>query len=222
MSEFVFAEKDGALQFVGDFDALYRSERDPWFQGDDRGPMAAYYLASRRRIVRALFETRATPSGRGLEIGCGHGHAIRHLRCHSPVHRWTGIDISKVAIEQARELCRGVEFGVCDIRIEPPHFEPFDVVVMNQILWYVLTKIDATVHNAGRKLNTGGLFVVSQAFLTGEQRFGRDIADGFVGTLRLFLDRYKWLSLLFADYEDTSAHQHNDGVLVFRKIANAD
>jgi SAM-dependent methyltransferase len=215
----VFREADGRLEFVGDFDALYGAETDPWAQSAMSGQMADYYVQSRHNVVEALFAHRA--GQRGMEIGCGHGYAMRFFRRFGPVLHWTGIDISGVAIGQAREKFPNDDFRVCDIRKAPPDGE-FDVVVLNQVLWYVLAEIDASVANCLSVLHPGGLLVVSQAFLKTPQRYGAEIADGFEGALRLFLDRYPGIRLIGARYDDLATTVHADGLLVFRKVTHAD
>lgn len=218
MSEFVFAEKDGALAFVGDFDGLYKAERDPWGQSAQDGDMAHYYRFSRQRIAETLRAHGA--SGKGFEVGCGHGHAMKHLRRFGPVMQWTGGDISPTAIEVARQKYPGMQFMVCDVADywDAPVPEQFDVVLLNQTLWYVLADLDNAVRNCCTRLKPDGLFVVSQAFLKTEQRYGRSIADGFYGALITLVRKYPGLRLVEARYDDTGEHIHNDGLLAFRKV----
>lgn len=219
MSDFVFAEKDGALAFVGDFDGLYRSEPDPWQQSARDGEMADYYRYSRQRIAEMLLSHRVT--GEGLEVGCGHGHAMKHIRRYGPSMRWSGGDISETAVVMARQKNPGCTFAVCDVT-QPwglAYLGAFDVVLLNQTLWYVLEHLDTAITNCCGALKTDGLFVVSQAFLKGEQRYGRAIADGFYGTLETLVRRFPSLRLIEASYDDTGLRIHNDGLMAFRKIA---
>ena len=55
-NEYIFREdRDGKLQFVGDFDGLYASDIDPWAQSAN-GELnyKKYYDFSRARLARAI------------------------------------------------------------------------------------------------------------------------------------------------------------------------
>lgn len=220
MSEHVFTETDGGLKFVGDFDALYREESDPWGQSGEDGDMAAYYRASRTNLHRAISNTRILVES-GLDIGCGHGWSTNFLA--KTGGKWTGLDISAAAIEVARDVHPFHDYFCGDIRaldgLPEEHEGRYDVVVMSEILWYVLDRIDAAVANAVAYCAPGGLLCVSQAFLKGKQRYGAEIANGFHGALKLFLERYPSLTLIEATYDDSGKLAHNHGLMVFRKPA---
>ncbi len=218
MNDFVFREHDGGLALVGDFDGLYQAESDPWQQGARCGAMAAYYAYSRCRVGHALrlllpvtFE-----AGRCIEVGCGHGHALAYFAgiCGGD---WLGFDISPTAIAGARERFPAHRFEVIDIRrLYGANRVGADVVLLNQMLWYVLEDIDAVIANCIAMVKPGGLVAVSQAFLTGAQRYGAGIANGFDGALAMML-RCTGLQLVHAEYDDTGRFAHNDGLMVFRR-----
>jgi SAM-dependent methyltransferase len=209
------------LRFVGDFEGLYRSEADPWGQSGADGPMASYYKASREGLCTAL-----TPylkhEPRGLEVGCGKGWSLQMLRTWFG-GRWDGMDISPTAAKAARANNSGSFVFVSDIASEcavPPNaLARYDVVILSQMLWYVLTKIDDAMANVVRLTRVGGFVVVQQAFLR-EQLYGARIADGWRGALALFIQRYPALELIEARYDDSLKHACHDGLMIFRKIAN--
>jgi len=224
MSDFIFQETDGgSLRFVGDFEGLYDAEDDPWGQSGRGGALDTYYETSRARLCVALERRRAGANGGGLEIGCGHGHALPALqRAYGGL--WSGLDISAKAISQAKTLHPSFDFYVGDIANRLP-FPPssvgrWDVVILAECLWYVLERLDTAVGNATRLTRPGGLLCVSQAFLRGEQRYGAEIANGYHGVLRLFLDRFPGLSLIETHYDDSERHAHHHGLLIFRKVAH--
>lgn len=215
----IFRELGGSLEFVGDFDGLYRSEADPWGQSGAHGPMASYYAASRNRLATALMG-HLRGNGERLEVGCGHGHVLAQLNNAVRGGRWHGLDVSPEAVERAQAHHPAFEFHVGDIRktdVRRLGTKRFDAVILSQVLWYVLDDIDQTVANCRHLLRRGGILVISQAFLRGPQRYGADIADGFHGTLRLFCDRFADLRLIEAQFDDSNTHQHHDGLLVFRR-----
>lgn len=204
---------DGKLRLVGDWQMVYRQNDDPWDQSGRSGPMAPYYSASRIRLVEAL--ERLGPFIGGMEIGCGHGYLTRMLaNALCPI---AGIDISEAAVAQARALHPDMIFAQGDITADGFDAGPYDFVILAQCLWYVLHRFDATLANCLNALPIGGLLVVSQAFLHGEQRYGADIAKGFTGALRLFLDSER-LQLIHANLDDSGRHVHRDGLMIFRKV----
>jgi SAM-dependent methyltransferase len=222
-NKYVFREQGGRLRFVGDFDGLYRTETDPWGQSAKTGPMAPYYIASRRRLCGAL-RRHAGRVRLGLEVGCGNGWVLKQLR-NEVGGVWDGLDVSPLAVTHAGVknpsstiYCQDI---ACYMPMPPNMLGRYDVVILSQLLWYVLTRIDVAVMNATRVTKVGGLVVVSQAFLRGRQRYGLKIADGWRGTVALFLKRYPMLELVEAQYDASELRTHHDGLLVFRKTANA-
>jgi len=220
MSDHVFRDVGGRLEFVGDFEALYSQEVDPWEQSAKGGDMATYYMHSRMRLARSLRARFPTQGVRGIEVGCGHGHVTQMLHALMPRALWGGIDVSSKAVEGARERYPGLLFEVADItRTETLHGfnRSQNIVLLNQVLWYVLDRMDHTVANCLSMIKGDGLLIISQAFLR-DQRYGREIADGFQGALKL-LDRYsEWLSLIECSYDDSAETRCLDGLMVYRKL----
>ncbi len=221
---FVFRERqDKRLEFVGDFEKLYKTDPDPWNQsGAEAGPMAQYYLWSRSRLlvtVQSHFHTFPTPF-RGLEVGCGHGHVLSMLSDLTGPSKWVGMDVSRTAINAARTLFPKRQFVVGDIRKPIEGSFSFDVIVLGQLLWYVLDDLSYVIDNCYSALNDGGLLIISQALLR-EQRYGKEVIDGFYGLLDLFLknpfcaNRFRVIDLR---YDDTNKYIHHDGILGLRKM----
>jgi SAM-dependent methyltransferase len=228
----VFKERpDGSLELVGDFERLYQTNPDPWGQSGSDEAMTRYYNWSRDRLVAALAPLVYRLDGanvvKGLEVGCGLGHVTallnRRLRYCSD---WVGIDISPRAIAKARLLYPHGVFGVADI-LGKESLVPFNsstpfygVVLLNQILWYIIHDFDTALFHARCLCKSHGLIVFSQAFLKGEQRYGKKSVDGFAGLVRTLLDREKELGmqLIRADFEEDHTMVHNDGIVVLRKL----
>lgn len=205
----VFREGENGLELVGDFDGLYADEADPWQQSGKAGPMADYYAAARAALVEAIGER----DGWAVEIGCGHGHATAFLAERTGL-MWWGFDVSDRAIKRARENYHHIRFHTADVR-NPIVAARFDLVLLNQVLWYVLPQIDAVVENCIRMLRPGGTLVIAQAYLKGEQRFAAEIANGFAGVVDLFQTRFPQLRMVAARY-DQQTPVHDDGILVFQ------
>lgn len=220
MNDHVFKERgDGSLRFVGDFDALYRSETDPWSQSGSRDDeMTKYYRESRDRLSTLLRSYR--PQGFALEVGTGHGYALNHLEYHSRGLEWYGLEVSSVAISRARELFPALRIIEGDITNWQTPLT-FDVIVLNQCLWYLLNDLNLAIMNCHRLLNDRGLLVISQAFLR-NQRYGRSIIDGFDGAMLTMLRRYSSrFTLIEARHDDSGRLEHDDGLLILRKKDNA-
>jgi SAM-dependent methyltransferase len=223
-SDYIFKKaSSGGLEFVGDFDGLYASEPDPWCQSGSDYAYGEYYFLSRTRIVEAI-RSYAPTIRNAIEVGCGHGHALNDIAAKTSGH-WRGMDISRNAIIRAEALYPHLSYDVADISSDRFPLicidrERYDVVLLNQILWYILENFDNALNNALTMLKPGGLLIISQAYLRSEQKFGRDIADGFIGTLTAILNRCPSLTLLCGQYCDGSHGLiFNDGLLVFRKKA---
>jgi SAM-dependent methyltransferase len=226
--DFVFTRGgDGALQYKGDFEGLYRDMHDPWGQSGEHPRMADYYAYSRAELVNTLVEL--SPE-RMLEIGCGTGHVVDYVRrhlLHCAVH---GCDISHTAIERAWSLHPMGFFFRLDITapVEPYHFycDHYDVVVLSQILWYVLDKLPDVFDNCSKLLVPGGHLIIQTAFLD-RQEYGRDIVDGWHALLHWVLTdegnqlatQPRW-RIVGASYDASDRHApHHDGILVLQKAA---
>lgn len=218
-NEFVFKEGSKGLEFVGDFEGLYKAEQDPWGQSGDTPALSLYYATARINLISSL-RKRLYRNPLGVEIGCGHGHVVGALASIFGGH-WTGIDVSPTAVAKARELYPQSRFTTHDIT------QPYamaseisvSVVILGQVLWYVLHKFPQVIENCHNMLAPDGLLVISQAYLTSPQRYGQELADGFEGTVRLILNEYRsWFRLVEARCDDRLGLTHHDGLLVFRKV----
>lgn len=226
--DYVFrALPDGeGLEFVGNFEELYRVNADPWGQSGRSGPMTSYYAMSRKRLIYAL-DTVLFSHSQVVDVGCGHGHLtaniVKNIGRNDFRFNMIGTDISATAIKRARKLYQhpGLHFFISDFSKDLP-FPPsaigkFDCVIFSQTLWYFLDTIDIAIYNASRLLKKGGIIVISQAFLH-NQKYGKELIDGFAGAFKYFSENYNNLRLTFADYTDDRDCRHPDGLIMLRKI----
>lgn len=220
-SQFVFRkDSEGKLKFVGDFEGLYRTSTDPWGQSANHdNAMSQYYTYSRTQLMgtvkRRICAAPRTAFTRGLEVGCGHGYVLNMLMTFSHLN-WIGMDVSQSAVTQAKKLFPNYTFFVGDITRRRKFDFEMDVIVLGQLLWYVMHNMDAVMSNCFTLLRPGGLLIVSQAFLTGPQEYGNEIAQGFDGTLDMLLG-YEGYQLVEARYEDNLKLAHHDGIFVLRR-----
>lgn len=142
--------------------------------GNRRANWEATYEAGQWEFLRAAKQrprhhtiagliADAFPNGAAiLDVGCGYG-TLWELA--APRGRsYTGVDLSAQAVERCRELfagdrrCAFVQSGFEEYRPE----KPFDVVVLNEVLYYFpLSSVDAVVDKALSLLKEGGVLVVS-------------------------------------------------------------
>jgi SAM-dependent methyltransferase len=166
-SPHIFAP-DGSL--IGDFEGLYRSEPSPWGQDGRDLRLATYYRQSRS----TLSYLANNYEGDVLEVGCGQGHALEFIRTEKK--RFFGMDISKTAIRDAKGMYgKHIKFQVGDITKESVKK---DIIILNECLWYVMHKMDKVLENCQCKY-----LIINQGFLK-EQKFGREIIDGWAGLLK--------------------------------------
>jgi SAM-dependent methyltransferase len=181
MTEYIFRDSQGVLEFIGDFDALYKNNPDPWDQSASHGERASYYLHSRERLLEKL---RLFERGSLLDIGCGLGYTTHLLQESLPFSEVAGADISQTAIDKATSLFPRLTFSCMDITASDLNItQRHDIVILNQLLWYILEKLPESSLNCHRLLKRGGHLIISQAFFKNKQRYGIEMCDGFSGLL---------------------------------------
>ena len=215
---FVFEEKkDGSLKFIGDFEGLYSSFADPWGQSGVDKEWGEYYNFSRGRIASLL--NRLEVNGYLLEVGSGAGFAANYLSNSCQNINVSGMDISHKAIGLARDNFPEIEFNQGDIRASGLKTKTtYQVILLNQILWYIIVHMETAVENCLDKLISEGLLLISQAFLRNSQRYGKEIIDGFVGLTSFMETRFPSLSVVEEFYDTRNLYIHHDGLLAYRKV----
>jgi len=218
--DFVFRDRgDGQLELVGDFDGLYRAEADPWSQSGGDARMGAYYRHSRANLMRLLGSLPRRP--RVLEVGCGLGQVCRQIADSGVVASTSGADVSAVAIDKARRLQPDLEFFVADVTA--PGFVGtvgrWDVVILNQLLWYVLDHLPTLLDNAHAAVAPNGWMIFCNAFLREPQRYGADIVNGFDGLVRYLAahtsGRFRFVE---ARLHRDASHSHDDGYVLMEAV----
>ncbi len=219
-NNYIFRElNNGNLEFVGEFDQLYLAEDDPWFQsGTGNSKYKDYYQYSRSKLVVSL--EHYCQNGPVLEVGCGIGYVVDFLSKQFPTLTIDGMDISGVAIQRANETFPNNRFYECDISVlENAPQKQYEIVVLNQLLWYILNNLKDAIHNCHKLIRDDGFLIISQAFLKGKQRYGADIIDGCDGLLMFMEDNYEnQFHLSDVEYDGSGKYIHHDGLLIFHKL----
>jgi len=209
---YIFKPRGDNLEFVGDFESLYENEDDPWNQSGKDGEIRDYYTHSRRILTDRLREINPDSL---LEIGCGLGYTTKIIQESLPGCNVVGMDISKTAIIRATALFPGLNFMTADIGSTDFNTETkYDVVILNQLLWYILESISESFENCFSALKPAGRVVISQAFLQKPQKYGKDICDGFAGLIS-YLDVHGF-NIEHSQLDDSGAFVHNDGLIILK------
>lgn len=131
----------------GYFERLYARDPDPWrFASSD-------YERDKYAATLAALPDRRFASG--FEIGCSIGVLTRQLadRCDTLL----GVDVSDIALDQARQRCPGVAFANMDLRSQWPEGR-FDLILFSEVLYYLgLDGIRLVARHTVEKLQPGGV-----------------------------------------------------------------
>jgi len=210
---YIFKPNGDKLEFVGDFESLYKNEDDPWNQSGKDGEISYYYAHSRRRLVNQLKEINPDSL---LETGCGLGYTTKIIQESLPECNVIGMDISRTAIIKAVKLFPSLDFMSGDISGTNFYSDiKYDVVILNQLLWYILESLSETFENCFSILKPNGRIIISQAFLQAPQKYGKDICDGFDGLIS-YLSDHKF-NIEYSQLDDSNSFVHNDGLIILKK-----
>ena len=216
----IFSKNDnGELKFIGDFEAIYAEDNDPWGQSNCTDiHYKKYYDYSRNKINKVIRSVNKKNISI-LEVGCGLGYVVDLIARNNHSVEVNGSDISKKAIEIAKRKFPQYTFFVNDITSDENAINrKFDIVIFNQILWYILEKLDQSFLNSHSILKKDGHFIISQAFFKSEQNYGKDIVDGFFGLDSIMKSKYNNLFQLNSkNFENSGKYLHNDGIFLFKK-----
>ena len=88
---------------------------------------------------------------------------------------------------------------------------------MSQILWYILEELVQVFANVDKLLKNDGFLIWVNAFLK-EQRYGREIIDGFDGLVGYVVsNHFGKYKIVKAEVDYSDRFLHNDGILVLMK-----
>jgi len=179
--DYVF--KDG--EFIGAFEEMYRDVDDPWHHGD---ATAIHYDLALFLLKRHV----SLHGGRALDLGCGKGAFTVRLKEIFPNACILGVDIAPTAIKKASEKYNhlGIEFKVFDAGkywdMADKVGKDFQLVVMSDIMWYILSEFESVVKYLDRIVSVGGYLLINQTFYPlDEQKYGRETASSVEDMLKL-------------------------------------
>lgn len=177
------------------FDALYRSDPDPWdFRGSD------YERGKYRSTIDALPHARYALA---IEAGCSIGEltALLAPRCD----RLVGVDVSAVALQAAARRNAGnanVEFEHGELPGAWPRLDA-DLVVLSEVLYFLTaSEIDTLARTVAPRWRSGGACIlVNWLGPTGDLLPGALAADIFIASL------YKFATPILVDTVTTAKYR---------------
>jgi SAM-dependent methyltransferase len=216
--DYVFRWNGDKLDFVGDFDGLYKNDQDPWGQSGSDERLKEYYKYSRNKLVEMIQPLLdAWETNYILDVGCGFGYSTNNLRTNlSGDVSVTGVDICKTAVEKAVKLFPELCFLVDDIC--SPDFSlkaKYDIIIMDELLWYLLENLSTVFQNINKALKDNGYLIFVNGFPR-DQRYGKEIMDGFSGLIGYVLSNRDEYELIKAE-RDNGQFVNVSGIAVFRK-----
>jgi 2-polyprenyl-3-methyl-5-hydroxy-6-metoxy-1,4-benzoquinol methylase len=113
----------------------------------------------RRRLVLRALRNHAGDARSILDVGCGVGEMIAFLAERFPGARFTGVDLSPVAIESCKRRLPVHEWRVSDITVSDLP-GGFDAAICSELLEHLDTP-DAAMRRVVRAVKPGGTVVVT-------------------------------------------------------------
>lgn len=164
-------------KFIGEFEQMYRDFKDPWRQTTREQWAIEKHIAI--NLIKKLKAKRV------IELGCGLGHFTNRIRRIGV--DVLGIDISGTAIRKARRRYPQCKFYNGDIMDKEVYleFKP-DLIVMSEITWYILDKIDDFIGFLKRKMKNIPLIHLLTVYPKGVQKYGRDKFTDLEGIMKYF------------------------------------
>lgn len=215
--DYIFKKNNDTLELVGDFEGFYQNHEDPWDQNSNDSDMSGYYNFSRQRLINCIKSLNKNKTV--VEVGCGLGIVTSILQENLNTSEVSGIDISQTAIQKAKRKYTNISFSVGDVASTSFKYDKtVDVIILNQMLWYILKDLDTVVDNVYKTLNNEAYLIISTAFLN-EQNYGRDIIDGFDGLLEFCNNKINnRFQLIYSDIDESKTYDYNDGIVCLKKI----
>ena len=180
--DFLFQDdNNGKLKYVandGTFDNIYKNISDPWSQSDKTDKFQIKMRDQLNHIVGKIKKTHDNMTI--LDVGCGNGYSTQYLKNYLGddviIH---GSDISQTAIKIAKERYgNNIYFYVHSIKRKSDM--KYDVIILSNLLWYVLTDLNETLNNVFDMLNENGKLIIFQTYVQ-NQKYAKDVIDGYDG-----------------------------------------
>ena len=135
-----------------------------------------------------------------LDIGCGQGVLYYYLKAVAEPLHYLGIDISGVAIEQAKASFPEANFKQLDFDYQKLEGK-FDVIIFNETLYYFNRPLSIIQKCINENLNNGGYFIISMCDYIGHEIIWQKLKQqyNFLSIEEIInLNQQKWKVGLFS------------------------
>jgi SAM-dependent methyltransferase len=180
-------------QLVGEFEQMYQDYDDPWEQST--GEECASEKAVALNLIKRLQGKKV------IELGCGLGHYTKKISDLGV--DVLGVDVSETAIQKAKDNYPSCNFVAGDI-LEFDIYRQFrpDVIVMAEITWYILDKLDQFLQFMRSEFPDMYLIHLLTTYPNEVQKYGRDKFTNLKEIMSYFNARYmEWGEISFPDME---------------------
>jgi len=217
--DYIFKKNNDKLELVGDFEGFYKNNEDPWDQISVTSDMSEYYKFSRTRLIKCI--NSLPKSGIIVEVGSGLGIVTDMINKNTNNFKVIGIDISETAVKKAKSKYNDIDFYVADITSNNFKFDQnIDVLILNQMLWYVLHDFDQVMQNVYNTITKNGYLIITMAFLE-EQNYGKEIINGFYGLIDYCKHNLSnKFEIFYSDVDESNIYDYQDGIVCLKKINN--
>ena len=174
--------KDGKL--VGEFEEMYQDFDDPWEQ------TTREKWASEKAVALNLI--KKLNAKKVIELGCGLGHYTHKIQEIGV--DVLGVDVSKTAIDKAKSNYTDCDFAVGDILDFSIYkeYQP-DIIVMAEITWYILDKLDEFIAYLSAELPNTYLLHLLTTYPDGVQQYGKDKFTNLKQIMSYFkMEYFEW------------------------------
>ncbi len=155
--------KNGKL--IGEFERMYQDHEDPWYQSQ-----IEEYASDKAITINLIRKLKVK---KVIELGCGLGNFTKKISDNNV--KVLGVDISKTAIKKAKENFPKCSFRVGDI-LEFDIYRDFkpDLIIMAEITWYILNKLDYFLSFIKRELPITYLIHLLATYPPDVQQYGNE------------------------------------------------
>lgn len=119
------------------------------------------FLFGRKAVIRMIPDLPHQPNI--LEIGCGTGNNLKHLKTHFPDARIVGTDLSEEMLNMARDkVDKSADIQLQKSRYgsDPIHQGPFDLILLSYSLTMMNADLEETLIQIKKDLHPGGIAAI--------------------------------------------------------------
>jgi SAM-dependent methyltransferase len=167
-------------KFIGKFEKMYQDYDDPWHQSEEinsTDKCLAIHLMKKYNVMRAV------------EIGCGLGNFTAKIK--EAGIDVLGLDISPTAISYAKQKHPNCNFMTGDISDIDRYAEynP-DILIMAEITWYILEKLDNFLRLIKIKIPNILLLHLLTIYPEEKQKYGKNYFKSLPEIMEYFNMKY--------------------------------